>query len=477
MADKTPDLQSKEACYIVDIINRLSKKSPRKTEPVDLPRIILCGDQSSGKSSVLEAISGLPFAPRDGLGTRFATEIILRRSTIEEKDRVSVCIIPGPGRTEVERTGLNAYAVNERVEDLAIATYGGAEVLEEHFANESFEDVELDARDLAIRSIIENAVEALGLTDSSDPICSDILRIELFSSTQPHVMLVDLPGLLPSGTDGQSGQDVENLQSLVQSYMDHPKSILLPVVSASDEFSNQKVTQLAKKRNPAGHRTLGVITKPDTLQTGSEREEGYLDLARNNDSFQLGWHVLRNRDGQSLEISDAERDQAEAAFFSEQPWSSLDLSHLGANALRTRLSRVLHDQILTEVPPALKDIEWEMDECKTRLDKLGAARLSIREQRQHLLHISQEVNGLIDDAMYGDYTSLPFFGDERIMAGSKRRFRDYLEQSLGPQFQGLMYQKGHAKVIIEDEPGGAAPAAGGSPVGSYGLNSSRRSPL
>ncbi len=46
----------------------------------DLPQIIVCGDQSSGKSSVLEAISGISFPTKDNLCTRFAIELILRRS-------------------------------------------------------------------------------------------------------------------------------------------------------------------------------------------------------------------------------------------------------------------------------------------------------------------------------------------------------------------------------------------------------------
>lgn len=49
-------------------------------EYVDLPQLVVVGDQSSGKSSVLEALTNLLFPRESGLCTRFATQIIFRRS-------------------------------------------------------------------------------------------------------------------------------------------------------------------------------------------------------------------------------------------------------------------------------------------------------------------------------------------------------------------------------------------------------------
>ncbi|KAJ5052609.1 P-loop containing nucleoside triphosphate hydrolase protein, partial [Bipolaris maydis] len=52
-------------------------------EYVDLPQLVVIGDQSSGKSSVLEGLTGLPFPRDSGLCTRFATQITFRRSSEE----------------------------------------------------------------------------------------------------------------------------------------------------------------------------------------------------------------------------------------------------------------------------------------------------------------------------------------------------------------------------------------------------------
>ena len=71
--------------------------------------------------------------------------------------------------------------------------------------------------------------------------------------------------------------------------MEQPRSIILAVVAAKSEFALQQVTQRAREMNPEGHPTFGLITKPDTLDEGSEIERAYLELAQNRDvEFRLG---------------------------------------------------------------------------------------------------------------------------------------------------------------------------------------------
>ena len=58
---------------------------------IDLPQLVVVGDQSSGKSSVLEGLTGLPFPRNSELYTRFATQITFRKAAVES---VTVSIIP-----------------------------------------------------------------------------------------------------------------------------------------------------------------------------------------------------------------------------------------------------------------------------------------------------------------------------------------------------------------------------------------------
>jgi hypothetical protein len=66
-------------------------------EHIPLPQIVVVGDQSSGKSSVLEGLTGLPFPRDSGLCTRFATQITFRRGPIKA---ISVSIIPARSSSE-----------------------------------------------------------------------------------------------------------------------------------------------------------------------------------------------------------------------------------------------------------------------------------------------------------------------------------------------------------------------------------------
>jgi hypothetical protein len=67
-------------------------------EHVSLPQLVVYGDQSAGKSSVLEGITGLPFPRQDGICTRFATEIMLMHT--EGQMHLQAEIIPSQFRTE-----------------------------------------------------------------------------------------------------------------------------------------------------------------------------------------------------------------------------------------------------------------------------------------------------------------------------------------------------------------------------------------
>lgn len=150
--------------------------------------------------------------------------------------------------------------------------------------------------------------------------------------------------------------------------MAESRSIILAVVSAKNDYANQIITRLARNVDPLGVRTLGIITKPDTLYVGSDSEKGFVNLAKNEDViFRLGWHVLKNRDYANRNCPAEERDEQERSFFADGIWTTLPTNLLGLDPLKPRLSTVLRDQIISELPSLITMSRWVSPIAETDL--------------------------------------------------------------------------------------------------------------
>lgn len=398
---------------LLDIIDSL--RSQGVSHYVDLPEIIVCGDQSAGKSSVLEAISGMPFPTKDGLCTRFATELVLRR---HPELNTKVSITPGENRIGEEKERLESWQPKASI----------------------------DKEGLGV--VTDEAKSAMADPSCTGEFFEDILRIELTGPTQPHLTMVDLPGLFRRGNKEQSDDDVEIVRSMVERYMARPRSIILTVVSAKYEYVLQEVTLMAKRADPKGLRTMGLITKPDTLDVGSESESYFVRLARNLEAeLRLGWHVLKNRKFEECHVSSSQRDAIEGEFFSQGLWASIDSSHCGVAALKVTLSAVLKDQILVQLPSLVQDVEEGIRDCDDRLDRLGPVRGSPQQQLSYLLRVSEEYTSLVTQAVDGTYTDR-FFGNRKDWYKFPTRLRAVVRHRLR-EFAEEMRLNGQSQYIVE----------------------------
>lgn len=380
---------------------------------VSLPQIIVCGDQSSGKSSILEAISGISFPVKGNLCTRFPTELVLRKASYEG---VNVSIVPDQSRSESQRRELSTFKVE-------------------------LGDLE------GLPNLIEEAKSAMGISPHLRAFSKDLLRIEISGPGQPHLTIVDLPGLIHSETKHQTAAEVDLVHDLVQSYMKERRSIILAVVSAKNDYANQIILKLARQVDSEGLRTIGVITKPDLLPPGSDTESSYMSLANNRDvEFRLGWHVLKNTDTDVTQSTLQERDIDEERFLSQGIWQSLPDQLKGVKKLRGRLSKVLLQQIAIELPNLLEEIGNKMKNTRFNLCKLGEPRTTILEQRLYLIRVSQAFQSLVNSAINGTYSD-DFFGDANTMIGYQKRIRAVI-QNLNQKFADRLREHGHAYNIV-----------------------------
>jgi GTPase SAR1 family protein len=404
-------LQSSEQMKLLDAVDAL--RAHGLGEITALPQLVVCGDQSSGKSSVLQAISGVPFPRKANVCTRFATEVILRRARVV---RISVSIVPSKDLPAQDRERILGFQ-----QDLA-----------------SIED---------FADLFKKAKETMGISDQKKTFSKDVLRVEFWGPTQPQLTLVDLPGLIHSETEGQTKDDIKLVDDLVTSYLKSPRSIILAIVSAKYDINNQVILRRAREVDPEGKRTLGIITKPDAIDNDDD-ERAFIKIARNeNVKFVLGWHVVKNMHSGSENAQQETRDMEETNFFNTNiSFSTLPKKDVGIDSLRTRLSSVLFDQIKVELPRLVEDIESRVRATKAARDRLGPGRPTIDEQRGFLIELSESFQNICRDAVAGHYDHEFFQGD---VDGERRLCANLLNKHF--EFAKSLRKKGASWKITREE--------------------------
>ena len=412
------ELQTDEQRRVLDTVADVRKCGLDSI--LSLPQLVVCGDQSAGKSSVLEALTEIPFPRNDNLCTRYATEIILRRATINS---LTIKIIPDASRPPAEQLALQSF-------------------------KESITDFDELPR---IMDVAKAAMDANGSsTAGSKPkaFSRDILSIEIEGPSRPQLTLVDIPGLIHTETKGVTKDDVELVSQITDQYISRSRTICLAVVSASNDYSNQKILANVREVDPNGERTLGIITKPDRLDAGSGSEDAFLALARNEDViFSLGWHVLKNRKYEERDYSLQERKAAEDNFFRTSNWKTLPAHCRGIDALRTRLSHLLFEHVKEELPKLREDLENALLAATQELEILGDPRSSPSECKAYLSQLSLDYFQICKAAVDGHYEGDYFNSNtdeafELTSSQTIRRMRAVV-QYLNAQFAKNLRINGH----------------------------------
>ncbi|KAK1957626.1 dynamin family protein [Colletotrichum sublineola] len=358
---------------LLDKIDKLRELGISKQ--VALPQLVVVGDQSSGKSSVLESLTGYYFPRSVGLCTRHATEIICRRET-----KTSIVVTIQPFEATPERADV-AKSFRRELRDLK---------------GEEFADV------------LKEAANVMGLKTSTDDsseraaFSKDVLRVEICGPDEEHLTIIDVPGV-------STAQDVALVKSMVKDYIKDSRTIILAVIPCNVDVATQTILTYAAEADPEGKRTLGVLTKPDLVSENATREAA-MDLIRGKRrDIQLGYYVVKNRGADDTSSSKEERDYQEKAFFSEGHWSKLDKSRLGIPALHNRLRELLMDRTRSEFPKVRREINERLAESKAQLEALGQSRSTADEQRAYLGKIVSRYVQLRDFGLNAYYTGDSLF--------------------------------------------------------------------
>lgn len=418
-------LQSSASLKRLSLISNL--RSRGVGDHIDLPQLVVSGDQSTGKSSVLEGITGVPFPRQDGLCTRFATEITMEHTDAGDAEtEIIATIIPSDHRDEALKEELRAFV--RRLHDF---------------------------RELP--TVIEAAGELMGLkgygsVQSGPAFGQDVLRIKVCGNTALNLTIVDLPGIIQVPNDEQDDNDVDTVHALVDSYISNPRTIILAVVQAGNDISNQPIIKKSKKFDKDGERTIGVITKPDLINDGTQSR--IAALSRNDDTtkLKLGFFMVKNPSPKEMQdgISMVEREQKELKYFSSPPWkdAGLDRTRIGVASLRGFLQDLLSRHTEREMPKVRDEVRSLLKSTEKSISGLGEERPTTSHMRMFLSRLAMRYHNLTNAALIGDYDSseLEFFNTS---ASESRRLRAFIH-SVNTKYSDTMRLEGKTVRIMSE---------------------------
>nr|6DI7_A Chain A, Putative sorting protein [Thermochaetoides thermophila DSM 1495] len=333
---------------LIKLVNKLQDvfTTVGVNNPIDLPQIVVVGSQSSGKSSVLENIVGRDFLPRgQGIVTRrpLVLQLINRQSSG------------------------NANGFDERLAD----STDKAANLDEwgeflHLPGQKFYDFN------KIRDEINRETEAkVGRNAGISPAP---INLRIYS---PHVLnltLVDLPGLTRVPV-GDQPRDIERqIRDMILKYIQKPNAIILAVTAANVDLANSDGLKLAREVDPEGQRTIGVLTKVDLMDEGTDVVD---ILAGRIIPLRLGYVPVVNRGQRDIDNKKpiTAALEAEKAFFENHKAYRNKSAYCGTPYLARKLNLILMMHIKQTLPDIKQRISSSLQKYQQELEALGPSLL------------------------------------------------------------------------------------------------------
>ena len=290
-----------------------------QSNALTLPSIVVIGSQSSGKSSVLEAIVGHEFLPK---GSNMVT------------------------RRPIELTLVNTPD--------ASAEYGEFPALGLGKITD-FSQVQRTLTDLNM------AVPA------KDCVSDDPIQLSIYSPNVPDLSLIDLPGYIQVVGMDQPTELKQKISDLCDKYI-QPPNVILAISAADVDLANSTALRASRRVDPRGERTIGVITKMDLV----EPQRGMGMLTDKKYPLRLGYVGVVSRVPPSTGLFSRNSGNItsavarnEHAYFSAHPLEfgeQADVS-VGTTILRKKLMYVLENTMASSLSTTIHAIRQELEEA------------------------------------------------------------------------------------------------------------------
>lgn len=373
-------------------------------QQLKVPQMCVMGDQSSGKSSVLEALSGIPFPRGTGLVTRCPIRLAMRKARNGEPWSATVYTSVNPQRIKTSSISELTTTMSKLMDDLC---------------------------------------------EDSGSFSTDSVIIELISPDACDLTVVDLPGIIRTVTAGQSVSMIEKVNRLIKSYLVDKRSIILAIIPSNQDVATIDILERALSVDPGGDRTIGVLTKSDLIGPGSE-DEVMAVLNNIRKPLKLGYIMLKNRSQKEINdnVSNSDARGIEEQFFAKHPvFGHADPKLFGITNLSNKLTNLLVKRIKEELAPMKMEVEKQLSTTRNELrgmNTMGVAKTNTDRQKL-LVSVIQEYVRHLTDGIRGEYRDRLFVrnSDLRLFTIVLRVFEEFKQKVIdtAPDFKDEMFVK------------------------------------
>lgn len=346
------NIVGKDTQVLIEMLTNLDHLGIDATNEIHLPKIVVVGDQSAGKSSLIEAISEIRVPRSSGTCTRCPLQISL---VCDPKRTEWFCKVKLQRLYDYDQAGCNPdspfFPWQERAHPLTIAfnEVGSKDDLEETLVR-------------AQAAILNPGIDpshflTLPLHTVSDPtrlevkFSPNIICLDICASNIPNLAFYDLPGIINQTEDADEIHLVSLVENLAEKYVRDEDALVLLACSLEGDVANSSAARLVRKFR-AVNRCVGVLTKPDRFPKGDD--VNMIAQMLQGKKYQLGHgYFVTKQPGQAemVSISHADARIQERDFFArESPWNdelfNFCQDRFGTGCLQSSLSQKLAAMIV-----------------------------------------------------------------------------------------------------------------------------------